>query len=72
MTAPIEILEAGVDCIWIWHQIHLAENLEQLIQVSIDIGNDKWEEEPYTKDERAMETIRAAYSKRRAEYARDN
>lgn len=67
---PIEILRAGADCLWVWNQIHLASTTDQLTQVSVDIGNDKFEGEAYTKDEKAMGILREAYSKKRVQCSR--
>lgn len=50
------------NALWAWNQLHLATTLEALEQVAIDIGCDVFENDPYTKDEKAMKFFRQAYA----------
>lgn len=69
---PQAILEAGQNALWIWDQIHNAENMSHLEQVSIDIQSDRFEGEFYTKDKVAMRIIRQAYLGKRKQCRRSS
>ena len=51
----------AANVLWIWNQFHLAKTLDDLEQVVIDLKNDQFENEPYTKDDAVMAVMRRTY-----------
>ena len=47
--------------LWTFNQFHLAKTIEELEQVVVDLKNDQYENEPYTKNETVMEIMRRTY-----------